>query len=186
MMDKGGKLARAGQADAKAVQAVLLRHPYFGRAAPKSTGRDEFPFSLLQARTRAKGADLVATATALTVRSIALAYENAILRKKLPLDTIYFCGGGAKNPALWKACEQLLPAIRVEFPLRGGGLRSPSWSRLKRLPTMGAARLLGLPLGGAWTGARGFGPPAHLIPGVNWRAVASRLRESRSRPKKAP
>src|SRR6185295_12619776 len=67
--DDGGKIAMRGKIDIEGVRRAL-RHPYFRKPVPKSTGRDDFPFELLFSSTRARGADLVATATAVTVESI--------------------------------------------------------------------------------------------------------------------
>jgi anhydro-N-acetylmuramic acid kinase len=176
-MDLGGKLGRAGRADARAVRSIL-RHPFFAKPAPKSTGRNEFPMELLLSRTRAKGADLVATATAITIESIALAYENAILRKRLPLQTIYFCGGGAKNPTILEDLAAKLAGVEIRS-LQDAG-HDPQLVEAQAFAYYGCRALLGLPLGGSWTGARGFAPPAHVIPGENWRTVMSKLREARS------
>jgi anhydro-N-acetylmuramic acid kinase len=41
-MDRDGKLAASGEIDLRAVVAVL-KHPYFSKPIPKSTGRDDFP-----------------------------------------------------------------------------------------------------------------------------------------------
>ena len=175
-MDAGGKLARSGTIDEKAVRAIL-RHPYFSKHAPKSTGRNEFTFELLRSKTRAKGADLVAAATAVTIESIARSYENAILRKRLPLDAIYFCGGGAKNPAILEGVAERLPTVQVRS-LEEAGF-DPQLVEAQAFAYYGCLALLGLPLGGTWTGARGFGPPAHLIPAENWFEAVSRIRETR-------
>jgi anhydro-N-acetylmuramic acid kinase len=177
-MDLGGKLARAGTADQKAVRSIL-RHPYFAKTAPKSTGRNEFPLEMLLSRTRAKGADLVATATAITTASIALAYQNAILRKNLPLRSIYFCGGGAKNPTILQDLQAKLPDIEIRS-LADAGM-DPQLVEAQAFAYYGCRALLGMALGGPWTGARSFGPPAHLIPAKNWPTVMSRLHEARSR-----
>ena len=75
--DRGGLLARQGEADLAAVDAVL-KNPYFAKSPPKSTGRDDFPFDLLLSKTKARGVDLVATATWVTVESIARAYDKFI------------------------------------------------------------------------------------------------------------
>ncbi|HEY8596931.1 MAG TPA: anhydro-N-acetylmuramic acid kinase, partial [Thermomicrobiales bacterium] len=85
---------------------------------PKSTGREEFglPYA---AEFRAKGlslgltdADLLATATALTARSIADAYRRFIL-PTTPLDAVLLCGGGAKNPTL----RRMLAAELAPLPV---------------------------------------------------------------------
>jgi len=71
--DSRGSLARKGKPDPRAVERILAMR-YFRKRPPKSTGRDDFPFSLLRRATRARGADLVATATEVTIESIARAY----------------------------------------------------------------------------------------------------------------
>jgi anhydro-N-acetylmuramic acid kinase len=175
-MDEGGRLARSGQVDERGLRE-LLKHPYFRRAAPKSTGRDEFPVELFLSKTRAKGADLVATATALTVESIARSYENTILRRRLPLRAIYFCGGGAKNPSLIDRLRLRLPSVVIER------VDDQGWDgqmiEAQAFAYCGYLALAGQPLGGEWTGARGYGPPAHVIPGANWNQVAPKLRAIR-------
>jgi anhydro-N-acetylmuramic acid kinase len=180
-MDRGGRIAREGEADAKAVRATLA-HPYFAKAAPKSTGRDDFPLELLLSRTRARGADLVATATTVTIESVARAYEALIIGKRLPLDAIYFCGGGAKNPTLLDGVRARLPGVDIHALGSSGAGRAydPQLVEAQAFAHSGCLALLGEPIGGSWTGARGFGPPAHLIPGENWPEAMSRLRGTRS------
>ena len=39
----------------------------------------------------------------------------------------------------------------------------------------GYLALNGVALGGKWTGAQGFAPPAHIIPGKNWRKLIQSL-----------
>jgi len=172
--DKDGKLAFAGEIDWPAIERIL-KHPYFSKPAPKSTGRDDFPLTHFFKSTRAKGADLVATATALTVESIAQAYEKIILHRNLPLSTIYFCGGGAKNLAILAALTQRLPEIKIstlsQIGLDGQLIEAQAFA------FYGFLSLLGQPLGGSWTGAGSFGPPGHIVPGKNWMKLAAKLNE---------
>ena len=69
--DRGGRLAERGRVD-RALVSELLRDPYFRRRPPKATGREAFGERFARAfetRARARGArgaDLVATATAPT------------------------------------------------------------------------------------------------------------------------
>lgn len=172
LMDRNGALAARGKIDTAAVRAVL-KHPYFSRPAPKATGRDDFPFSWFAARTRAKGADLVATATAVTVESIARAYEGIRSRGR-PLDAVYLCGGGARNPVLVEWLSGRMEGIRFG-DLSEHGL-DPRWIEAQAFAVYGFVALQGAPLGGPWTGAKGFGPPAHVIPGENWSQVLSAVR----------
>ncbi|MCM2322307.1 MAG: anhydro-N-acetylmuramic acid kinase [Oligoflexia bacterium] len=171
-MDRGGRLAQKGRPDYRALRAVL-EHPYFAKPAPKSTGRDDFPFSLLTRETRARDESLVTTATLVTVESIAEAYERWVLGRQLPLERIYFCGGGAHNPVLLRALADRLPSVQVHT-IGSAGL-DPQLIESQAFAMYGFMALLGHPLGGDWTGARGYGPPAHLIPGENWQEVVATI-----------
>lgn len=172
LMDRNGALAGRGRIDTGAVVSVL-KHPYFSRPAPKATGRDDFPFSYLTGKSRAKGADLVSTATAVTVESIARAYERFILSRGLPLDSIYLCGGGANNPVLVEWLQGRMPGVNFG-QLSDHGLDA-RWIEAQAFAVYGFLSLKGAPLGGEWTGARGFGPPGHIVPGSNWNTVLNLL-----------
>lgn len=172
--DRDGRLARQGKVDSRAVDAVL-KNPFFKKAPPKSTGRDDFPFELLKSKTRARGADLVATATAVTVESIAEAYEKFILEKKLPLHAIYVSGGGAKNLALLNGLKNYLSPIHVRT-LEEAQL-DPQLIEAQAFAYFGFLTLLGRPLGGTWTGAQGFAPAGHIVPGENWVGLIKTISE---------
>lgn len=164
-MDREGRLALKGNIDIPAVKKIL-KHPYFLKKAPKSTGRDDFPLSYFLSKVSARNESLVATATAITVESIGRAYEDAIFKKKLPLSKIFICGGGAKNPVLLNWLSDRLP--KVEFlELTHSGL-DPQLIESQAFAYFGFLSLLGQPLGGNWTGAKGFGPPGQITPGKNW------------------
>jgi anhydro-N-acetylmuramic acid kinase len=170
--DEGGKLAARGKIDIEGVRRAL-RHPYFKKQVPKSTGRDDFPFELLLQATRARGVDLVATATAVTVESIGLAYEAWITGKGRPLGAILLCGGGARNPMLVGWLQDRISKTPVT-PIETVGL-SGKMIEAQGFALFGYLALKGQPLGGSWTGALEFGPPAHLIPGKNWESVLAKL-----------
>ena len=68
----------------KVVEA-FLKHPYFAKKPPKSTGRDDFPIDAFLKKARIKGPSLVSTAAWVTIESIARAYETFILDRGLPL-----------------------------------------------------------------------------------------------------
>jgi anhydro-N-acetylmuramic acid kinase len=115
--DADGAMAAAGTP----VPALLddaMEDPYFARQPPKSTGREEFGLPYAQefhARGRSLGlsdADLLATATALTARSIADAYRRFVL-PTTPLDAVLLCGGGARNPTLRRMLAAELAPIPV-------------------------------------------------------------------------
>ncbi len=115
--DAEGAIAASGTV-AQALLDDALEEDFFARQPPKSTGREEFglPYA---AEFRAKGlslgltdADLLATATALTARSIADAYRRFIL-PTTPLDAVLLCGGGAKNPTLRRMLAAELAPLLV-------------------------------------------------------------------------
>jgi len=102
LYDRDGRIAASGMV-LEPVVASLLRAPFFLRRPPKTAGREEFgrefvrPFLKLCGRARKQ--DIVATATALTAGSIALALRRFVLRGKR-FGEYVVSGGGAKNPTL--------------------------------------------------------------------------------------
>jgi len=180
--DRGGRIALSSQADEAAVQRIM-KHPYFKRPAPKSTGRDDFPFNFFSARCSARGPVLVATATRVTVESIVMAYRSAILSRRLPLHSIYLCGGGAKNQAILNGLREALTDVQI-LPLDGSSAShgiDGQWMEAQAFAMFGYLSLLGRALGGGWTGAKAFGPPGHIIPGRNWAAVLKKLHQADGR-----
>jgi anhydro-N-acetylmuramic acid kinase len=113
--DVDGKLASAGKANARIV-TELLAHPYFSAPPPKSTGRELFNSDYVQkliATARSIGAsdeDIIATAVELTARSVGDAYRRFIAE---PVKEVLLSGGGAKNPALFRAIERAAAPVRV-------------------------------------------------------------------------
>jgi anhydro-N-acetylmuramic acid kinase len=115
--DVDGALAAAGRVD-EAILVDLLAEPYFALPPPKSTGRELFGAQMADPvidRALASGlgpADVVATLTALTVRSVADAYRRFLPR--MP-DEVVLGGGGSANPTLraWLA-DALAPAALLD------------------------------------------------------------------------
>lgn len=115
--DRDGRRARAGRASTRALDEAL-RHPYFARRAPKSTGREEFgkPFAtaLVESVSEDGGSldDALATALAVSTRSIAEA-----LARETPRGTTWtilaVAGGGARNPALMDSLAKAVAPLRV-------------------------------------------------------------------------
>lgn len=110
--DENGERARRGRALTRVLE-TLLADPYFADPPPKSTGRERFGLDFadrLLALTRDAGGsdnDAIATATALTVESVARALERWT---PAPGDAdLVISGGGARNPAL---VEQLAARVR--------------------------------------------------------------------------
>lgn len=170
--DRKGALARKSQPDAAAVEQIL-RDKFFRRPPPKSTGRDDFPFAKLLDITPVRDASLIATATEITAQSIARAYCDFILKRRFPLHTIYFTGGGARNSFLLKSIAKLLPKIRIAR-LDELGV-DPDYLEANAFAYFGFLALRGHALGGSWTGVPGWAPPAHITPGRNWPRIVQQL-----------
>lgn len=169
--DRNGKLAQKGSIHIPTVRTIL-KHPYFKKKTPKSTGRDDFPISYFLSRVPFRDESLVSTATAITVESIGRAYEDTILKKGLALSKIFICGGGAKNPVMIDWLRDRLEGIEI-LDLAQCGL-NPQLIEAQAFAYFGFLSLLGQPLGGSWTGARGFGPGGQITPGKNWPEVLLR------------
>jgi anhydro-N-acetylmuramic acid kinase len=115
--DRDGALARAGRAIDEVV-TELLEAPYFAAPPPKSTGRELFNAAYVKAfiarcrevRPKATDQDIIATATALTARSIADAYRRFLPE---PIEEVLFSGGGAKNPAIFDHLEPLVGSLSL-------------------------------------------------------------------------
>lgn len=115
--DVDGRIADTGVAD-DGVVAELLADTYFRAEPPKSTGRETFGDAYVERlieRCQGRGrtdADIVATAVALTARSIGDAYRRFLPE---PADDVLVSGGGAKNLTLLRAIQEAL-APRVVRP----------------------------------------------------------------------
>jgi len=117
--DLDGALAERGAPVAAALEETLA-DPFFAEPPPKSTGRERFSRDYIAkfiARCRAADPnvrieDIVATAVALTARSIAIAYERFVPG---PLADVLLSGGGARNPALVRAIRDALAPRTVRL-----------------------------------------------------------------------
>lgn len=172
--DRNGRLGRTGTVHAGLLR-TLLRHSYFKRTPPKSTGREEFggPFiaRFLEraARLGLSAADQVATATALTADSMAGAYRDCILPRG-GLAEIYVTGGGALNPTLLERFAARLPETRVR-PLEDAGYDPQSLEALA-FAILAYATLHGLPSNvPSATGADRPAVLGKIVPGRNYRNV---------------
>lgn len=109
--DQDGRLAAAGTVSAELL-AVLLAEPYYALPAPKSSGKELFHGeyvrdAVARARVQLSLADLVATLTELTARTVAAAIVAA------RLELVVAAGGGVRNPVLMGRLRALLPGVRV-------------------------------------------------------------------------
>jgi anhydro-N-acetylmuramic acid kinase len=106
--DRGGRIAASGKVLDKVIHGILQRD-FFKKGPPKTAGREEFgrEFARQFVRNcgRCRKQDVVATATALTAKSIADALRRFVVdhsasaRKQLFHEMI-LSGGGAKNSTL--------------------------------------------------------------------------------------
>jgi anhydro-N-acetylmuramic acid kinase len=176
--DRGGRLAKKGKVHFQ-LRERLLANPYFGRKPPKSTGRDEFPESeVIRLTQRLSTKDAIATACSATARSIAMDYFNHILSRGLPLERIFFCGGGAVNPTLLELVHLELLSLgwHVEVDTTDALGIDPQSMEACAFAFLGNRALRGETLGGAWTGGSSDSPGAKLTPGRNWASLLRKLR----------
>lgn len=115
--DRGGAIAGRGKI-LKAVLEESLRNPYFTKRPPKTTGREEFGRDYARAFLRAcRGAtkeDVIATATALTARSIAQAIKRFVLPRGSFRDYIV-SGGGTENRTLMRMMAEEASALGMKL-----------------------------------------------------------------------
>jgi anhydro-N-acetylmuramic acid kinase len=116
--DKDGKTAASGQV-IESVVVEALRAPFFHRKPPKTAGREEFGREFAQDFIRqcgqAERANIVATATALTARSVAQALRDFVLKRRQRLSEFIVSGGGAKNPTLIAMLVNELQPLGLEL-----------------------------------------------------------------------
>ena len=136
--DRGGKIAASGKV-LESVVGAMLRSKFFRAKPPKTAGREEFGREFvrefLRRCGRARKQDVVATATALTARSIADAVRRFVISKsgsptknsfreiasatiQLPGPrSLILSGGGARNATLVRMLgEQLAPlGVKLRF-----------------------------------------------------------------------
>ena len=140
--DDTGKIAASGKVIEPVLQRVLAK-PFFRAKPPKTAGREEFGREFIsefrRSSGRARDADIVATATALTARSIADAVKRFVLprsarAKFLPRTDRFRRWGEERHPsrhARETTCtygnrDPVLRRIRSAFSSeRGGCLRPP-------------------------------------------------------------
>jgi anhydro-N-acetylmuramic acid kinase len=118
-LDRNGRRAARGQID-PALLGRWLRQPYFRRRPPKSCGREEFGArfverTLRQTDLRKRPDDVIATATALTARSIGRAYGQFLPTRigRPVIDQIVLCGGGARNTTLREMLADEIPEAEI-------------------------------------------------------------------------
>lgn len=112
-IDHGGSWARTGCVNPPLLDRLQV-HPFFVRVPPKSTGREDFGMSFLEAQLASLAepvtpADVQATLVELTARSIA----DALRPWASVHGEIYVCGGGAHNSFLCERLAASMPGSRI-------------------------------------------------------------------------
>jgi anhydro-N-acetylmuramic acid kinase len=164
--DRGGATAAKGEVH-EGLLREMLRHPFLRRRPPKSTGREQFGQSYCEwfyGQARRRGLlpeDMLATATAFTASSIALAYRKFLPR--MP-DEMILCGGGAHNATLVRMLQQRLAGVRIrstdEFGISVDAKEAVSFALLAYAAIKGIAN--NIP---AATGAREPVVMGKIVPG---------------------
>ncbi len=115
--DRNGRIAAAGTVVAGVVDKILRRR-FFHRKPPKTAGREEFGREFVREFVRLCGRsdkrNVVATATALTARSIADALSQFVITGAKGGQFIV-SGGGAKNPTLMAMLRRELSSLGVQL-----------------------------------------------------------------------
>jgi anhydro-N-acetylmuramic acid kinase len=121
--DRNGRLAARGE-PIERVLRELLRHPFFQQKPPKTAGREqfgrEFVREMLRRGRRADDNDIIATATALTARSIGIAVRRFVLpllesedAKPARFREFVVSGGGTKNATLMRMIREELASLKM-------------------------------------------------------------------------
>ncbi len=117
--DRNGRLAARGEPIDRVLRE-LLRNMYFRQKPPKTAGREqfgrEFVRELLRLCRRADDNDVVATATALTARSIGIAVRKFVLPLVEPparFREFVASGGGTKNATLMAMIREELAPLKM-------------------------------------------------------------------------
>ena len=120
--DRGGKIAASGMV-LEPLIGQMLRRKFFRAKPPKTAGREEFGREFvrefLRACGRARKEDVVATATALTARSIVEAVRRFVTQKsgsapKNAYREMILSGGGARNTTLVSMLAEGLASLGIQ------------------------------------------------------------------------
>ncbi len=108
--DKDGEIAKSGIVNDSWLN-ILLQDEYYFKNPPKTTGREYFSKQYIENALKlapVEKRDIIATVTALTAKSICLAYERFIY-PEYSIDEVIIGGGGAYNPTLMSMLRKYLP-----------------------------------------------------------------------------
>lgn len=151
--DADGAWAASGTADPALLDA-LLTHPYLQRTPPKSTGREEFGMSWLDAQIANWPYSLSPASVQATLARLTVASTAREIAHWSESGCVLVCGGGARNSHLMQQLAAALPAWQVRSSLSRG--LDPLWVEACAFAWLARQTVLGL-AGNlpAVTGARG-------------------------------
>jgi anhydro-N-acetylmuramic acid kinase len=117
--DRNGRLAARGEPIQRVLQQ-LLGHSFLRQKPPKTAGREqfgrEFVREFLRLCRRADDHDVVATATALTARSIGIAVRRFVLPLVQPparFRELVVSGGGTSNATLMRMIREDISSLKM-------------------------------------------------------------------------
>jgi anhydro-N-acetylmuramic acid kinase len=117
-IDRGGELALSGRVVPQLLE-VLLADDYYARVPPKSADAGQFVLRLDgESVASLATADVLATATELTVMSVVDAVERWIAPHQ-QVDEVLVAGGGVHNRALMDGLRARLPSVEPVPPEAG-------------------------------------------------------------------
>ncbi len=152
--DRDGAWAATGNVH-PALLTALLSDPFFAGTGPKSTGREVFNLSWLQAHLAGLPTiaeqDVQATLLEVSARSIV----DSLRQAQPQTDELLVCGGGVHNKALMARLAQLLPQTRVDSTASHGV--DPDWVEAMAFAWLARCCLEGISANRpSVTGARGL------------------------------
>jgi anhydro-N-acetylmuramic acid kinase len=111
--DKDGEIASSGAVHLEVVEKIM-RHSYFSKKPPKSTGRELFGSRFLEDLMKELSGftreDRIATISEITIMAI----TKFIIDFGPRVEEVYICGGGAKNNHLLGGLKARLKGIDIE------------------------------------------------------------------------
>lgn len=138
--DFDGRWARMGSVN-QDLLGRFLSDPYFGAAAPKSTGFEHFNLGWIEAHGTESldPCDVQATLCALSAATIA----DAIKRFEFELSDLLVCGGGVHNDTLLHELAVRLPGLPIVSTSTAG--LDPDWVEAAAFAWLAMRRLHGQP-----------------------------------------
>lgn len=143
--DEDGIVAHEGVIDDGWLN-LLLQDDYYLKEPPKTTGREYFSNFYIENALRyapRDKKDIIATATALTARTIVDAYERFIF-PNMAVDEVIIGGGGAYNPELMRLIRKYLPA-EVELKTHEDYKISNNFKEVMAFALLGYCKYYGIP-----------------------------------------